>query len=92
MQTTTVIRKPLITEKATFCSSEFNRHAFEVDRRATKPEIKRAVEELYEVRVIGVATQVRRGKVRRTRFGYMQEPSVKRAIVKVHPDDRIELF
>ncbi len=92
MLSTTIIQKPLITEKATFTSSEFNRFAFKVDKRATKPEIKRAIEELYNVRVLRVATQFRKGKVRRTRFGYREEPTFKRAIVKVHPEDRIELF
>lgn len=92
MLATQIIEKPLITEKATFTSSEFNRYAFKVDRRATKPQIKRAVEELYNVRVLRVATQLRKGKIRRTRFGFREDPTFKRAIVKVHPDDRIELF
>lgn len=92
MLATHVIRKPLITEKSTFGSTEFNRYAFEVDRRASKKQIKHAVEELYSVRVVGVATQNRKGKVRRYRYGYVQLPSVKRAIVKIHADDRIELF
>ncbi|MCZ6612085.1 MAG: 50S ribosomal protein L23, partial [Planctomycetota bacterium] len=44
MEPTTIIKKPMITEKATFASSEFNRYAFHVERRATKPQIKRAIE------------------------------------------------
>jgi len=87
-----VIKKPLLTEKNTFHSSEFNRHSFLVDRRARKDEIKAAIEELYKVRVLGVATQVRKGRVRRTRFGYVQEPVFKKATVKLHPDDTIEMF
>ena len=92
MIATEVIVKPLITEKATFGSTEFNRYAFEVNRRATKDQIKRAVEELYTVRVTGVATMNRKGQQRRNRFGYWKSREMKRAIVKVHPDDRIELF
>ncbi|MFG0330773.1 MAG: 50S ribosomal protein L23 [Phycisphaerales bacterium] len=91
MESTTVIRRPLITEKNTEAMEE-NRYAFEVDRRATKPQIRRAVEELYEVRVMGVATVRRKGKTRRTRYGYTNTGLVKKAIVKVHPEDRIELF
>ena len=91
MEATTVIRRPLITEKATY-ESEQNRYAFEVDRRATKPDIKRAVEELYGVRVIGVATQNRKGQLRRNRFGHWRSKAMKRAVVKVHAEDRIELF
>jgi large subunit ribosomal protein L23 len=89
---TDVIRKPLITEKATFASGEFNRYAFEVDRRATKKDIAAAVAELYKVRVVSVATMNRKGQRRRTRFGFAQQPTVKRALVKVHPEDKIELF
>ena len=59
MNATTVIRKPVVTEKATIDSNEFNRFTFEIDRRATKAQVKRAVEELYNVRVVGVATQRR---------------------------------
>jgi large subunit ribosomal protein L23 len=92
MQATTVIRKPLITEKATFGSSAFNRYAFEVDRLATKDQIKKAVQELYDVRVVGVATQTRKGRQRRNRYGFWRAKAMKQAIVKVHPDDRIELF
>jgi large subunit ribosomal protein L23 len=91
MEVTTIIRKPLITEKSTF-ASEANRYVFEVDRRASKPQIRQAVEELYGVRVLGVATQNRKGQQRRNRFGYWRTKAKKRAIVKVHPDDRIELF
>ncbi len=91
MEATTVIRKPLITEKSTDQTEE-NRYTFEVDRRADKGQIARAVGELYNVRVIGVATMRRRGKIRRTRYGYVNTGDIKRAIVKVHPEDRIELF
>lgn len=92
MLPTTVIRKPLITEKATFGSGELNRYGFEVDTRATKQQIRRAVQELYNVRVLSVATQVRHGRSRRTRYGVVQLPDTKRAIVKVHAEDKIELF
>lgn len=92
MLATHVIVKPLITEKATFQSAEFNSYSFEVDRRARKPEIRRAIEEIYGVRVVKIATQNRRGQLRRNKFGYWSTRNIKRAIVKVHPDDRIELF
>ena len=91
MEPTTIIKKPLVTEKSTFLA-EANRYAFQVDLRATKPQIRRAVEALYGVRVLSVATQNRPGKVRRSRTGYVTTPTTKRAVVKVHADDRIELF
>jgi large subunit ribosomal protein L23 len=91
MEPTTIIKKPLVTEKSTFLA-EANRYAFQVDKRATKPQIRKAIEVLYGVRVLSVATQNRPGKVRRFRYGYINTPTTKRAIVKVHADDRIELF
>ena len=92
MESTTIIRKPLVSEKSTYESSAYNRYSFEVDRRATKPDIKRAVEDLYGVRVVSVATQNRKGQLRRNKFGHWRSKSMKRAVVKIHPDDRIELF
>jgi large subunit ribosomal protein L23 len=92
MLSTQVIIKPLITEKATFGSSEFNRYAFEVNRVATKPQIKRAVEELYGVRVQKISTQVRKGQLRRNRYGHWKTRTRKHAIVRVHTEDRIDLF
>ncbi len=92
MEPTTIIRKPLITEKTTFHAGVSNRYAFQVDPRADKGQIRRAVETLYGVRVIKVATQNRAGKVRRTKFGYTRSATTKRAVVRIHPDDRIELF
>ncbi len=92
MEPSVVIKKPLVTEKTTFASNEGNRYTFQVEPRATKPQIKKAIESLYSVRVVGVATQNRPGKLRRFKYGVIRTSATKRAIVKVHPDDRIELF
>ncbi|MBC22388.1 MAG: 50S ribosomal protein L23 [Phycisphaerae bacterium] len=92
MHPTTIIRKPLVTEKATWAAAEQNRVSFAVDTRASKQQIRDAVEDLYKVRVIGVATQTRKGGDRRLRYGYVKGATTKRAIVKIHPEDRIELF
>ncbi|MFO0874994.1 MAG: 50S ribosomal protein L23 [Phycisphaerales bacterium] len=92
MLATDVIKRPLVTEKATIASNELHRYAFQVDPRATKTEIRQAVEELYKVRVVSVATQNRKGRVRRFRYGPVQLPTVKRAVVKIHHEDKIELF
>lgn len=91
MHPTTVIRKPLLTEKATMDAEMNNRYAFEVDQRATKHQIRTAVEVLYNVRVQSVATQRRNGASRRLRYGWVTSGVVKRALVKLHPEDRIEL-
>jgi large subunit ribosomal protein L23 len=87
-----VIKKPLITEKHTWHSGEANRYGFLVDRTASKTEIKQAIEELYNVRVTGVATQVRKGGTKRTKYGIVKAKPEKHAVVKVHEEDRIELF
>ena len=91
LEPTIVLRRPLVTEKNSD-RMEQNRYTFEVDKRATKPDIKRAVESLYNVRVIAVNTMRRKGKTRRTRYGYVDAPEMKKAVVRVHADDRIELF
>jgi len=87
-----VIRRPLLTEKGTWGMNEQGRYVFEVDPRASKKEIKAAVEKLYKVRVEKVNTQVRKGKHRRYKYGITQEPKVKKAIVRLHEGDQIELF
>lgn len=92
MVPTQIILKPLVTEKSTFQSNETNRYAFQVERHADKAQIKRAIEELYGVRVIDVATMNRKGQLRRNKFGFWKTQEMKRAIVKVHADDRIDLF
>ena len=91
MKPTDIIIKPLITEKTTI-GTESNRYAFQVDRRADKLQIRRAIQDLYGVRVLSVNTQNKRGQQKRSRHGYWQTPSIKQAVVKIHPEDRIELF
>ena len=63
-----VLLKPLVTEKGMHQSTEYNQYAFEVNTLATKDDVRRAVEELFEVRVEKVRTQNRCGKPRRYRF------------------------
>ncbi|HWB19120.1 MAG TPA: 50S ribosomal protein L23 [Phycisphaerales bacterium] len=92
MDNARIIRTPLVTEKNTFSSTEFNRYGFEVDPQATKPQIRAAVQEMYKVRVLSVATQNRKGHTKRNKFGAYEVGGKKIAIVKIHPDDKIELF
>ena len=92
MEAIYVIKKPLISEKATYGMNEEKRYTFLVDRTATKDDIKAAIEQLYKVRVVGVNTQVRKGKQRRLKYGLVVEPTTKKAVVRLHPEDQIELF
>jgi len=87
-----VIVRPLVTEKATWASGHHNRFAFEVSKLASKTDIKKAVESLYKVRVLGVATQTRRLRNRAYKYGIVEGKTWKRAVVKIHPEDKIELF
>jgi large subunit ribosomal protein L23 len=87
-----VVLRPLITEKGTHQSTHHNAYPFEVNLWATKPQIKQAVEELFNVRVEKVRTSQRLGKKRRYRFRVGQMPRWKKAIVILHEEDRIEFF
>lgn len=92
MQAHYVIKQPILTEKSTFAMNERGQYTFLVDKRATKDQIKKAVEELYKVKVVGVNTQVRKGKQRRLRYGLVVEPTTKKAVVRLAEGQTIELF
>jgi large subunit ribosomal protein L23 len=92
MQTHYVIKRPIVTEKSTFAMNERKQYSFLVDPRATKDDIKNAVQQLYKVRVLAVTTQNRKGKERRLRYGVVTEPVTKKATVRLHEEDVIELF
>jgi large subunit ribosomal protein L23 len=87
-----VILQPLITEKGTHQFTHHNAYPFQVNQWATKEQIRVAVEELFGVRVAKVRTQNRLGKKRRYRVRVGRLPNWKKAIVTLHPDDRIEFF
>jgi large subunit ribosomal protein L23 len=87
-----VIKKPLLTEKSTDAMNTHGRYAFIVDCRADKGTIKAAVEELYGVRVVSVSTITHMGKNRRMKYGWVAPKTTKKAMVRLHPDDTIELF
>jgi large subunit ribosomal protein L23 len=87
-----VIKKPLMTEKATLLQENANAYAFEVDLHASKDDIKDAIKRLYNVRVVSVNTQVRKERARRFKYGVISGRNWKRAIVRLHPDDKIDLM
>ena len=86
-----VLLKPVISEKSYGLLDE-NKYTFEVHPDANKTEIKIAVEKVFNVTVTSVNTLNRQGKRRRTRTGWGQRKSTKRAIVSVAPGDRIDIF
>lgn len=87
-----VVVKPLVTEKGMHRATRCNAYAFEVNRLATKVDVRRAVEELFEVKVLKVHTQNRKGKPRRTKMRYGHTNDWKKAIVTLDPEHHIELF
>lgn len=92
MEYANIIIKPLITEKTTHHANTRNTYAFHVDPKAEKGDIKLAIEKLYNVKVADVRTLTRKGKARRTKTGYVMGSDVKRAIVKLAGESKIELF
>ena len=85
-----VIISPVITEKATL-ASERNQVMFKVARRATKPQIKEAVEKLFDVKVKSVNTLRRRGKWRTFRGRYGRTSDTKRAVVTLEEGQTIDV-
>lgn len=87
-----ILRKPLLTEKSTQAMEDVNVYAFEVDRRASKTDIKAAVEKAFGVTVVKVNTQNRKGGSRRLRYGTVKAGEWKRAMVRIADGQTIELF
>lgn len=91
-----IIKKPVITEKMTDQSDLYNRFAFVVDRKSNKIEIKKAVEEMYDVSVTSIRTMVCIGKkrVRGTKSGMItgKTATYKKAIVTLAEGDSIDFY
>jgi large subunit ribosomal protein L23 len=85
-----VIIAPVITEKATM-ASEHNKVMFKVAKSATKPQIKEAVEKLFDVKVKRVNTLTRAGKIKTFRNRKGRQSDVKRAIVTLEEGHRIDV-
>lgn len=85
-----VIRAPLVTEKSTMVS-ESNQVMFRVAMTATKPDIKEAVERLFNVKVVAVNTLIRKGKVKRFRGVRGQQGDFKKAIVTLEEGQTIDI-
>ncbi len=86
-----VIIKPVVSEKSYGLLDE-NVYTFIVRPDANKTEIKIAVQQIFNVRVLSVNTSNRSGKRKRTRTGWGQRKSTKRAMVSLAPGDSIEIF
>ena len=88
-----VIIRPVVSEKS-YAAFDENVYIFIIDPRATKVDVRHAVEQAFGVRVANVNTLNRKGKSTRNRRTNVRgrRPNTKRAIVTLHPDDSIDLF
>jgi large subunit ribosomal protein L23 len=87
-----VLTRPVITEKATLLREIGNTVVFEVERTATKAEIKQAVEKVFSVNVTGVRTVIVRGKMARVGRPTGRKRNWKKAYVTLKEGDKIEFF
>ena len=87
-----IVRRPLITEKGTDITTKHNGYTFLVAPDANKAEIKRAVEQLFEVKVLSVRTMVRSGKLKGRARLKRRMPDWKRAVVTLQAGDSVEFL
>jgi large subunit ribosomal protein L23 len=86
-----VLRRPLITEKATLLQGQ-NKYAFEVAGRSTKNLVKQAVEIAFKVKVVSVNMMMVSGKTKRMGKRLVTGSSWKKAVVTLEPGNKIEFF
>ena len=86
-----IIVEPVISEKS-YGLMDQNKYTFIVRPDANKTQIKIAIEKIFDVKVTSVNTINRKGKRKRTRFGFGKRPDTKRAIVSVADGQRIDIF
>jgi large subunit ribosomal protein L23 len=87
-----IIKRPVITEKTNIQKEVSNQVTFEVDRRANRIEIQRAIENIFNVRVAGVRTMHVKGKVKQRGRIVGKRRDWKKAIVTLMPGERIDYF
>jgi large subunit ribosomal protein L23 len=87
-----IIKRPLVTEKGTIQKKANNQLTFEVDRKANRVEIRHAVEQIFNVRVVKVRTMQMKGKVKRVGRILGKRRDWKKAIVTLAKGDNIEFF
>ena len=85
-----VLRSPHISEKTTMVGDQGNQYVFQVAIDANKPEIKAAVEKLFDVKVKSVQTMNVKGKVKRNRYGAVNKPNWKKAYVTLEAGQEID--
>jgi large subunit ribosomal protein L23 len=87
-----IIKSPLITEKTTIQKEDSNQFSFKVSRKANRVEIKRAIENIFNVKVAGVRTMQVKGKTKQRGRIIGKRKDWKKAIVTLIPGERIDFF
>jgi len=87
-----IIKRPLITEKATKQKEQVNQLTFEVDRHANKILVRNAIENIFKVKVLSVTVINVKGKKRMVGRNVGRKPDWKKAIVRLAPGENIEFF
>ncbi len=87
-----LILEPVVSEKSYDLIEQYNTYTFLVDRRATKNQIRDAIERIFEVRVVKVNTLNRRGKRKRTRWLVGRRSDIKRAMITLAAGDSVDVF
>ena len=88
----TIIRKPLVSEKTVALGKDYNKYVFLVDNRANSQEVKKAVENIYKVKVVTVNLINQKGKVKRLGRSLGRRSDFKKAIVTVKAGQIIDIL
>ncbi|MBL7664215.1 MAG: 50S ribosomal protein L23 [Bacteriovoracaceae bacterium] len=91
-QVNQIIVKPLLTEKTSVTTEKDNRYGFVVDLKANKDQIRKAVESLFDVKVVGVRTSVLPGRMKRAGKFVKKTTKTKKAYVQIAKGQKIEFF
>jgi large subunit ribosomal protein L23 len=92
MLSSEIIRKPIITEKSMLMAEELNKYTFSVDKRANKVQIRKAIEELFNVKVVKVHKINTTPKKKRVGQHQGFKPHMTKAIVTLAEGSKIEIF
>jgi large subunit ribosomal protein L23 len=87
-----IVLSPVVSEKSYDLIEAAHTYTFEVDARASKSEIKQAVQVIFKVKVVAVNTMNRKGKRKRTGWTFGKRSNIKRALVTLAADDSIDIF
>lgn len=87
-----IIKKPIITERSAHLKDRYNKIIFQVDGNANKGDIKKAVERIFNVKVIDINTMNVKGKVKRFGRIFGKRPDWKKAVITLKEGDKIEVL